>query len=96
MNDSIALAKALLACKGDALKGLQSFEHDHGPKKHKLIDASELSYLWYEQIAQWMDDYTPEQFVYQFMTRTGRIDDERLRNDFPALAERLNLGGARP
>ncbi|WP_297839270.1 FAD-dependent monooxygenase, partial [Pseudomonas sp.] len=52
MNDSIALAKALLACKGDALKGLQSFEHDHGPKKHKLIDASELSYLWYEQIAQ--------------------------------------------
>ncbi|MDB5981683.1 MAG: Monooxygenase, FAD-binding protein, partial [Pseudomonas sp.] len=64
MNDSIALARALLACDGDAREGLVSFEREHGPRKRKLIDASERSYLWYEQIAQWMDDYTPEEFVY--------------------------------
>jgi len=43
-------------------------------------------------MAEWMDNYTPEEFVYQFMTRTGRIDDARLHNEFPELMQRLGHG----
>ena len=89
MADAIALARALLTCNGDAALGIKAFEESHRPQKNKLIDASERSYMWYEEVAQWMDNYTPEEFVYQFMTRTGRIDDSRLRSEFPELVERL-------
>jgi 2-polyprenyl-6-methoxyphenol hydroxylase-like FAD-dependent oxidoreductase len=94
MTDAIALARALLACDGNVAGGLAAFEEDHKPQKNKLIDASERSYMWYEGIAEWMDSYTPEEFVYQFMTRTGRIDDARLRSEFPELVQRLegNVG----
>jgi 2-polyprenyl-6-methoxyphenol hydroxylase-like FAD-dependent oxidoreductase len=89
MTDAIALARALLACGDDAARGLAVFEENHKPQKNKLIDASERSYMWYEDIAKWMNSYTPEEFVYQFMTRTGRIDDARLRSEFPELVQRL-------
>jgi 2-polyprenyl-6-methoxyphenol hydroxylase-like FAD-dependent oxidoreductase len=94
MNDSIALAKALLACDGDALAGLAAYERNHRPSKQKLISASERSYLWYERMAQWMDNYSPEEFVYQFMTRTGRVDDDRLRREYPELMVRLGKAGS--
>lgn len=94
MNDSIALAKALLACNGDVAAGLASYEREHKPSKQKLISASERSYLWYEGMAQWMDDYSPEEFVYQFMTRTGRVDDERLLREYPELMVRLGKAGS--
>ena len=93
MNDSIALARALLACNGDVAAGLASYEREHKPSKHKLISASERSYLWYEDMAQWMDDYSPEEFVYQFMTRTGRVDDDRLLREYPDLMVRLGKAG---
>lgn len=90
MTDAIALARALLECQGDAEQGLAAFEQAHRGSKSKLIDASERSYMWYESIADWMERYTPEEFVYEFMTRTGRIDDARLRAEFPELVERLD------
>lgn len=94
MNDSIALAKALLACDGDVAAGLAAYERNHKPSKQKLISASERSYLWYEDMAQWMDNYSPEEFVYRFMTRTGRVDDARLRREYPDLMERLGRVGS--
>jgi len=89
MADSIALARALLAHPDDALAALADFQATHGPQKHKLIEASELSFNWYEDMAEWMDTLTPEDFVYQFMTRTGRVNDERLRVEYPELMQRL-------
>ncbi|WP_430443826.1 MAG: FAD-dependent monooxygenase [Pseudomonas piscis] len=94
MNDSIALARALLDCNGDALAGLAAYEQGHKPSKQKLIRASERSYLWYEDMARWMDDCSAEQFVYQFMTRTGRVDDQRLRREYPELMARLGRVGS--
>lgn len=91
MNDSIALAQALLQCNGDSTAGLAAFQKNHGPQKQKLISASERSFMWYERIGEWMDRLTPEEFVYQFMTRTGRVDDERLRSEFPDLMRRLTI-----
>lgn len=89
MTDSIALSRALLDSDGDALAGLSAFEASHSRQKNKLIDASERSYNWYERMAEWMETLPPEDFVYQFMTRTGRIDDARLRAEFPTLMKRL-------
>lgn len=94
MNDAIALAEALLACHGDAGAGLAAYERTHRPSKQKLIGASERSYLWYERMGQWMDTYSPEEFVYQFMTRTGRVNDERLREQYPELMVRLGRAGS--
>lgn len=89
MTDASALADALLGCEGDVAAALAAFESNHAPQKAKLIAASERSYTWYEDIAKWMEAYTPEEFVYEFMTRTGRVDEERLRKEFPALMQRL-------
>jgi len=94
MNDSIALAQALLGCGEDALAGLAAYARNHKPSKQKLISASERSYLWYERMAQWMDTYSPEEFVYRFMTRTGRVDDQRLRREYPELMARLGKTGS--
>jgi len=96
MNDAAALAQALLDCNDQAELGLARFEECHRGSKNRLIDASEHSYMWYEDMAKWMEAYTPEEFVYQFMTRTGRIDDDRLKAEFPELMQRLEAGGFRP
>ena len=94
MTDSIALARALLDCEGDVARGLAAFERDHAPQKGKLTAASEQSYNWYERMADRMDRLTPEDFVYDYMTRTGRVDDERLRTEFPELMRRLGKAPA--
>ncbi len=95
MTDAIALADALLASPGDVPAALRAYQAVHAPQKAKLIDASEKSFDWYERIAEWMDRYTPEEFVYRFMTRTGRVDDERLRRAFPELMDRLVSAGVK-
>lgn len=91
LTDAIALARALLASEGDISAGLAAYERDHAPVKHKLMNAAEQSYRWYERMAEWMECLAPEEFVYQFMTRTGRVDAARLAAEYPDLARRLKL-----
>jgi 2-polyprenyl-6-methoxyphenol hydroxylase-like FAD-dependent oxidoreductase len=94
MEDSIALADSLTQ-PGDAtpLVRLARFEATRGPVKQKLLAASRKSYLWYEQFGEWMRRYTPHEFVYAFMTRTGRVGDERLARDYPQLVEEFRRHG---
>lgn len=89
MEDAIALADALTAGHDDAsvASRLQHFADTRGPQKDKLIGASERSYLWYERIDEWIDRYTPHEFIYAFMKRTGRMTDERLAAQYPELFE---------
>lgn len=94
MVDAIGLADALVAHGEDVPAGLAAYEEAQRPQKKKLIDASEQSFLWYERIAEWMERFTPAEFVYAFMTRTGRIDDARLRQQFPDLMKRLDADRA--
>jgi 2-polyprenyl-6-methoxyphenol hydroxylase-like FAD-dependent oxidoreductase len=96
MTDAIALADALASHGADVPAALAAYEAAHRPQKQKLIDASERSYTWYERIGEWMERYGPEEFVYRFMTRTGRVDDRRLREQFPALMARLDRARATP
>ncbi|RYF65458.1 MAG: hypothetical protein EOO39_24825, partial [Cytophagaceae bacterium] len=89
MEDSIALADALTeecSAEGttpDALQRLQNFSSRRGPDKEKLLVASRKSYLWYENISEWMQRYSPIEFIHAFMTRTGRMSDERLAEQYP-------------
>ena len=96
MEDSIALAQAIAAHADNAPAALQAYVQARRESKDRLIGASEASYDWYEQIREWMNEYTPHQFVYQFMTRTGRVDAARLREQYPALMRELASAGAVP
>ncbi|KQW64904.1 FAD-dependent monooxygenase [Variovorax sp. Root411] len=98
MDDAIALADALVNDGDDAavtaVERLARFAASRGPEKLKLIAASEKSYRWYESIGEWMKRYTPYEFIYAFMTRTGRIDEGRLAAAYPELMQQIKLAQA--
>ena len=99
MEDAIALAEALTApAPADepdlsALARLEYFAQTRGPAKDKLLNASRKSYLWYEQFGDWMRRYTPYGFIHAFMTRTGRLNEERLQQQYPELFAQFQREG---
>lgn len=90
MEDSIALADAIHAHPSDVGAALGAYETARRPGKTRLIEASENSFNWYERMADAMAAGNVQEFVYGYMTRTGRIDDARLREQFPELASALD------
>ena len=93
MEDSIALAEAICTHSDDVASAMDAYVAARGPEKDKLIGASESSYMWYEDIRKWMDTYSPHEFVYHFMTRTGRVNHERLVQQFPELMAQMREAG---
>ncbi|MFW5329717.1 FAD-dependent monooxygenase [Hydrogenophaga sp. ZJX-1] len=89
MEDSIALADAILAHLGDVPAIGAAYEAARRPGKTKLIEASENSFNWYEDIARHMACGNVHDFVHSYMTRTGRIGEDRLRAQFPELVAAL-------
>jgi 2-polyprenyl-6-methoxyphenol hydroxylase-like FAD-dependent oxidoreductase len=87
MEDSIALWEALNA-SDTVPRALEGFERERRPAKQKLLKAARASYLWYEGFAGKMEAMAPMDFVYDFMTRTGRMDDARLRRQHPQFMRR--------
>lgn len=92
MEDSIALANAIIAHINDVPAIGHAYEAARRPGKTKLIEASEKSFNWYEDIARHMACGNIHEFVYSFMTRTGRIDEDRLRAQFPEFVAALEAG----
>lgn len=99
MEDSIALAEALTedvpmgSPQPTPLQRLATFVDRRGPEKDKLLTASRKSYLWYENIGEWMQRYTAFEFIYAFMTRTGRVGNERLAQQYPELFAQFEKAG---
>ncbi|QEZ44338.1 FAD-dependent monooxygenase [Cupriavidus oxalaticus] len=93
MEDAIALADAIVAFPDDVQAALRRYDTVRRPEKAKLIRASEASYNWYERIREWMDLATPHEFVFRFMTRTGRVDLNRLKEQYPNLLAELAAAG---
>ena len=87
MEDSIALCQALEGAGGDVPRGLDLFRAQREPAKLKLVRAAEASIDWYENIAFRLDNMTPVQLVFDYLTRTGRVDESRLRSEFPYFME---------
>ena len=61
---------------------LAAFEASRRPVRERFRQAAENSYNWYERLARVMDQ-EPLEFVHDFLTRTGRIDDARMAQYCP-------------
>lgn len=86
MDDAVALFTAVKD-NADVPAALQSFEEQRRPVRDRFRQAAENSYNWYENLARVMDQ-PPLEFVHDFLTRTGRIDDIRLAEYCPGFYQR--------
>jgi 2-polyprenyl-6-methoxyphenol hydroxylase-like FAD-dependent oxidoreductase len=88
MEDAIALDKALAAGSNSTPAALQSFERARRPILKKLVAGANGSAAWYERFAEHMQ-LAPVDFAMSYITRSGRIDLDRLRKLSPRFVERF-------
>jgi len=81
-EDAIALDRALGQAGEDVAAALALFERERRPVAEKLLLAAGLSSFWYEDFASKMA-LEPWQLAYDYMMRSGRMSDERLRETAP-------------
>jgi 2-polyprenyl-6-methoxyphenol hydroxylase-like FAD-dependent oxidoreductase len=80
-DDAIALAKAF-EVSDDISSVLSEFEKNRRPIVEKLVAAANKSSYWYERFPEKMA-LEPWQLAYDYMTRSGRMTDERLKAEAP-------------
>jgi 2-polyprenyl-6-methoxyphenol hydroxylase-like FAD-dependent oxidoreductase len=78
LEDVIVLVKALEDEPNDLHAGLQRYEATRRPVVEKLVNAAKTSAAWYERFPDHLP-LAPLDFAYSYITRSGRIDNERLR-----------------
>ena len=87
MEDAIALDKALVAQPRDLGAALAAYEAARRPILEKLVAGANGSAQWYEHFAAHMA-LKPVDFAMSYITRSGRIDLERLRKFSPQFVAR--------
>jgi len=92
LEDAIALVRALTANRtlDDALA---AYETGRKPVARKIVDAANHSAAWYESFGARMA-LAPLDFGFDYITRSGRVDRDRLRRIAPGFAARYDA--ARP
>ena len=83
MEDAIALAKALEQHTTDVPAALAAYEQARKLIVTSLVTAANASAAWYEGFADHMA-LAPMDFAMSYITRSGRVDLERLRRSSPA------------
>lgn len=86
IEDVIALVKALEA-ERDLPAALARYEAERKPVVKKLVTAARASAAWYEQFPEHMKLDLMD-FAYSYITRSGRIDEKRLRAMSPLFMAR--------
>ena len=81
-EDAIALDRAFAETGTDVPRALAAFERERRPIVEKIIAAANASSYWYERIAEKMT-LSPWELAYDYMTRSGRMTGERLRELSP-------------
>jgi 2-polyprenyl-6-methoxyphenol hydroxylase-like FAD-dependent oxidoreductase len=96
LEDAVALANALER-ESDLSRALASYQAVRRPVVEALVAASRTSAEWYDQFALHMR-LDPLDFAHAYITRSGRIDDERLQAMSPAFMARYQrrTRGANP
>jgi 2-polyprenyl-6-methoxyphenol hydroxylase-like FAD-dependent oxidoreductase len=97
-DDAIALAKAFADSSLNVDSSLKAFEAARRPIVEKLVAAANRSSYWYERFPEKMA-LEPWALAYDYMTRSGRMTDERLRQEAPqfmALVEGHRQAGVSP
>ena len=87
MEDAIALDKALAAHRDDIGAALAAYESGRRPILEKLVAGANGSADWYEHFSEHMR-LAPAEFAMSYVTRSGRIDLERLRKLSPGFVAR--------
>jgi 2-polyprenyl-6-methoxyphenol hydroxylase-like FAD-dependent oxidoreductase len=86
IEDAMALTKALEA-EGDISAALVRYQTERQPIVKKLVTAARTSADWYEKFPEHMK-LDLLNFAHSYITRSGRIDDARLRAMSPAFMAR--------
>jgi 2-polyprenyl-6-methoxyphenol hydroxylase-like FAD-dependent oxidoreductase len=86
IEDAIALTKALEA-EEKISAGLNRYQTERQPIVKKLVTAARTSAGWYEKFPDHMKLGLMD-FAYSYITRSGRIDDARLRAMSPGFMAR--------
>ena len=89
MEDAIALWRAFGEAGSDVQAALAGYEAARRPIVEKMIAAARASFEWYEDMASKMH-LSPVELAHDYMLRSGRIDDARLRRLAPRLMERYD------
>jgi 2-polyprenyl-6-methoxyphenol hydroxylase-like FAD-dependent oxidoreductase len=87
IEDVLALVKALEA-ENDIARGLARYQAERRPLVEAFVEAAKASADWYENFPAHMR-LDPLSFAYSYVTRSGRIDDARLRKMSPAFMARF-------
>jgi len=93
IEDAIALTKALEA-EADISGALARYETERKPIVKKLVTAARTSAGWYEKFPDHMKLDLMD-FAYSYITRSGRIDDARLRAMSPEFMARYEAAKGR-
>ena len=99
IEDAIALTKALEA-EHDVAAALGRYQSERQPIVKKLVTAARTSADWYAKFPEHMHLDLMD-FAYSYITRSGRIDDARLRAMSPGFmaryeaSRRLSAGGGK-
>lgn len=93
MEDVISLVEALEAVPDDIPAALARYEAERRPIVEKIVAAATQSARWYEDFESHMK-LTPLEFGYNYMTRSGRVDDDRLRQLAPKFMEEYEANRA--
>ncbi len=93
-DDAIALDRALDEAGDDVPRLLAAFEHERRPVVEKLVAAANSSSFWYERMADKMAQ-APIELAYDYMTRSGRVSDQRLAEMAPQFMASVRTARAR-
>jgi 2-polyprenyl-6-methoxyphenol hydroxylase-like FAD-dependent oxidoreductase len=84
MEDAIALVRCVR--DHDTLEaGLAAYDAERKPIAKKIVDAANTSAAWYDRFATSME-LEPLDFAFNYITRSGRVDMDRLRTLAPGFA----------
>jgi len=93
LEDAIALVAAL-GDHDELDAALAEFQRQRQPIARKIVDAANTSARWYDDFAARMA-LPPMAFAYSYLTRSGRIDDARLRQISPRFMDAYEKFSAR-
>ena len=88
-EDAIALDRAFAECGEDLPRALEAFERERRPVVEKILAAANASSYWYEKFPEKME-LGPLRLAYDYMTRSGRMTQERLRGLAPKFMARVD------
>ncbi len=93
-EDAIALDRAFAEAGEDVPRALAAFERERRPAVEKLLAAANASSYWYERFPEKMA-FEPWQLAYDYMTRSGRMTDARLKELSPKFMARVEAARSR-